>query len=341
MGVSGHEDLVKQRWQRELQKKAFETRNIPEHNLYALSTHVDENKPLVYLSAHCDEIGFVITHVNEEGFVYFAPVDDNIFDITAIRAKKVRINHEGKIIKGVIGHPPSHCLPWDPSQKIEWKHLWIDIGAKNKHEALKMVSIGDPVGMDRTFDILNEKYIVSGALDNRASCYAIADVFSKVAEKVTDINFISALHVQEEIDQRGAQMAAYHWQPSLHIVVDVIFALDHPEVEVKNIGKLGLDQGPIVVWNSALSDRFTKLVKQVAQGENIPFQEMAWGGKIPTDAFHSSKVRHGIPTICVGIPLRYMHTNGEMVAVEDIENTTTLLQEFIFRLNKERSTHFP
>ena len=335
-GVTGHEEPVKEVWKAHMSRKGVEVLDRPGGNCYARVRPAASSKPLrVYLSAHCDEIGFIVTYVTDDGFVYFSPIDDDLIDSSAIRAKKVRIMHKGKPVTGVIGHTPFHCLPSKPSEKVAWHDLWIDIGASSKKEALGIVSVGDPISIERGVDVLNERMLVSGALDDRTGCAVVAEVFLSLLGKLKNIELIAGIHVQEEVDQRGAQMAAQHWKPDVNICVDVDFALDHPETDIRGVGKAELGKGPVIVHNACLSKTLTEGVVEVARKNALPIQQLAWSRPLPADPFVMSKVDHGIPTAFVGIPLRYMHTNVETVSVDDLGATVQLLRHVLLWLDRD------
>ena len=255
-------------------------------------------------------------------------------------SQKVTITTEdGKEIRGLIGSKPPHALtPEERKKPVEIKHMYIDIGVASKEEAEAAgVELGNMITPYSEFETLaNEKYLTAKAFDNRYGCALAIDVLNRLKDENIDINLYAGATVQEEVGLRGAKVAANLIKPDLAIAVDVGVAFDVPGMtNEKNEGKLG--DGPLVIMMDATSiahDGFRKHIKSVAQAHNIPVQWATTPGG-GTDAGSIHVANEGIPTITIGVALRYMHSNVSVLNTDDYENSVRLITEVVRSLNDE------
>jgi putative aminopeptidase FrvX len=288
--------------------------------------------PSTAVVGHIDEIGLIVHHIDDDGFLWFTGVGG--WDPVIIVGQRVEIATRAGVVPGVIGRKPPHLLREDDRKKVpELRHLHIDIGAEDGDEARSLVRIGD-VGViaGEPLELPNGR-VVSRSMDNRIGCFVAFEAARLVAEAGGAPGDVMAVAVaQEEITFAGARTTAYSLRPDIAIVVDVTFATDQPGTEVNELGKHEFGGGAVLTRGSTLDPQVFELLHEAGEAEGIPFTVAASARSTGTDAdaFHLS--RAGIPTACVSVPLRYMHSPVEMVQLDDVENTARLIAAFAQRL---------
>jgi putative aminopeptidase FrvX len=288
--------------------------------------------PSVAVVGHIDEIGLIVHHIDDDGFLWFTGVGG--WDPIILIGQRVEITTRDGVVAGVIGRKPPHLLREDDRKKVpELRTLHVDIGARDGDEARSVVRIGD-VGVIAGDPVeLPNGRLVSRAMDNRLGTFVAFETARLVAEAGGAPGDVYAAAVaQEEITFAGARTTAYSLRPDIAIVVDVTFATDQPGTEVKELGKHEFGSGPVLTRGSTLDPQVFELLYAAGEAEGIPFTVSASARHTGTDAdaFHLS--RAGIPTGVVSVPLRYMHSPVEMVQLDDVENTARLIAAFARRL---------
>jgi putative aminopeptidase FrvX len=257
---------------------------------------------------HIDEIGLIVHHIDDDGYLWFTGVGG--WDPVILVGQRVEIATRNGPVLGVVGKRPIHLLrDEDRKQAPKLKDLHIDIGAANGDEARSLVRVGDvAVIAAEPVALPNNRYI-SRSLDNRIGCYVALETARLVAEAGGAPGDVYALAVtQEEITFAGARTSAYSLRPDAAIAVDVTFATDQPGVDDKEVGRSPLGSGPVITRGSTIDPTLFELLYETAEAEGIPFnvQASARGTGTDADAIHIS--RAGIPTAVVSVPLRYMHS---------------------------------
>jgi endoglucanase len=288
----------------------------------------DGATPLLAVVGHIDEIGLVITHVDEKGFLYFAPIGG--WDAQILIGQRVQVESKAGAVPGVVGRKPIHLLKDEQRKKVvELREMHIDIGAADEDEALKRVQVGDPVVVAADPVLLAGERLVSRSLDNRLGVYVALEALRRVHERGDLKGQMAAVAaVQEEIGSKGATTTAFSLEPDLALAVDVTHATDAPGVEEKEIGRHPLGSGPVIGRGSTLSPRVFELVSETAERMDAPHSIEASGRATWTDADAFQISRAGIPTGLISIPLRYMHSPVEMVDLADVEATIELIAAF-------------
>lgn len=282
--------------------------------------------PRVMLAGHYDEIGFIVTLIDEKGFLWVAPIGG--WDAQIPQGQRVAIRTAAGVVPGVIGKVPVHLQkPDDRSRVTPLTDLWVDIGAKDKKEAGKMVSIGDPMVIDQGVGELPNGRLMGRAFDDRAGAFVVLEAARMLAAMAPGAEVHAVGTVQEEIGSRGAVTSAFGIAPEVGIAVDVTFATDHPMMEAaeKREGKVALGAGPVLSRGANINPVLYAHLLQTAKKQKIPVQIVADGRATPTDADPMQLSRAGVAAALVSIPLRYMHTPGEIVSVSDLENTVRLI----------------
>ncbi len=281
---------------------------------------------------HIDEIGLIVHHIDDDGFLWFTGVGG--WDPIILVGQRVSINTRSGVIPGVVGKKPIHLMREDDRKKVpQLKDLHVDIGAADGEEARRLVRIGDvAVISGEPVEFPGNRY-VSRSMDNRLGCYVALEAARLVAEAGGAPGDVFALAVvQEEITFAGARTSAYSLRPDVAIAVDVTFATDQPGVDEKEIGRHRFGTGPVLTRGSTLDPALFELIYETAEAEGIPFtvSASARGTGTDADAIHIS--RAGIPSGVVSVPLRYMHSPVEMMQLDDIENAAKLLAAVAQRL---------
>jgi putative aminopeptidase FrvX len=288
--------------------------------------------PSVAIVGHSDEIGLIVTHIDDAGFLRFSGVGG--WDPQILVGQRVEVATKDGVIPGVIGKKPIHLLSPDDRKKVaEIKELHIDIGAKDGAEARAQVREGDvAVIAGEPLELPNNR-AVSRSMDNRLGCYVAYEAARLVAEAggaPGDVVAVAA--VQEETTFGGSTTTAYALRPDVAIVVDVTHATDAPGIDVNELGAHALGSGPVLERGSNIHPAVFEMLAETAQAEGIPFTIQASARHTGTDldAMHIS--RGGIPSGGIGLPLRYMHSPVEMVDLTDIAQAARLIAAFARRL---------
>lgn len=312
-GPSGSEDQVRAIVQQEIERFVDSVSIDTLGNLVAVKRG---DGPKVMLAAHMDEIGVVITHIDEKGFLRFAPVG-GVFPVTLI-GQRVKF---ASGMEGVIGSEPRESR----AEEIKLEKLYIDIGADSRSAAEAVTGVGEFATFWREFNVTNGR-LVAKAMDDRLGCAVLIQVLKELDASPNEVTCVFT--VQEEVGPRGAITSAYEASPALAIAVDVTATGDTPESKPMAVS---LGKGPAIKVKDAgmlTNPRVRQALIDAAKAANIPYQlEVLEGGT--TDAMVIQTTRAGIPTGVVSVPCRYIHTPSEMVDPNDVANTVKLLTQFL------------
>lgn len=294
--------------------------------------------PRVMLSGHCDEIGFMVQYIDDQGFIYFSPIGG--IDLHLVPGHRVLIQTQKGPILGVIGRKPIHLMKAEERKKVaKIDDLYIDIGAHDKKEVESQVNIGDPLIIDVGLEKLKNELICSRALDDKVGSFVVAETLRLIKEKGKPFSgqLISVATVQEEIGLRGATTSTYQHNPDIGIAVDVGFATDQPGIEKKKVGDISVGKGPIIARGANINPVVFDLLTRTAQEGKIPYQVEGVPRSTGTDANVMQLSRGGVASALISVPCRYMHTPVEVVSLQDLENTARLLSLFIQNLSADIS----
>jgi endoglucanase len=267
---------------------------------------------------HIDEIGLIVTHIDEEGYLWFAEVGG--WDAQVLVGQRVSIATRAGAVPGVIGRKPIHLLREEDRRKVaEVREMHIDIGAKDGAQAAELVRVGDVAVIAAEPLELPNGRIAARALDNRIGAFVALEAARLVAQAGGGAwEVVAVAAVQEETTFGGSRTSAFALEPDAAIVLDVTHATDAPGIEVKQAGKHELGSGPVLSRGSTLHPGLFELLHETAEREEIPFTVEAVGRNTGTDADAVHLSRGGVPTALVSIPLRYMHSPVELVALSDV-----------------------
>ncbi len=295
----------------------------------------DETK--VMLAAHMDEIGFMVKLITPEGFIRFLPLG-GWFD-QVLLGQRVNVKTSKGDVTGTIGSRPPHILPPEERKKVvEKKSMFIDIGASSKEEAEEFgVKPGDPIIPICPFSIMaNKKMYMAKGLDDRAGVAAMIEVMKNFKELDHPNEIYGVGTVQEEVGLRGATTSAYNIEPNVALSLEVAIAGDMPEMKPED-AQTKLGKGPaIVLYDASMipNIRLRDFVIDVCKEQNIPFQyeAMERGGQ---DGGRIQLSRGGVPTLCIGVPTRYIHSHVGIFNRDDFDNCVKLITEVIKRLDSD------
>jgi putative aminopeptidase FrvX len=284
--------------------------------------------PTIMLAGHIDEIGLIVTYIDDDGYLYVSGIGG--WDIQVLIGQRVRLRGRDGDVAGVVGKKPIHLIKQeDRDRASKITDLWIDIGARNREEAEARVTVGDSAVIDgRSIDLPNDR-LVSRAIDNRIGAFVVLEALQRYARKPGVAQVAAVATTQEEIAYHGggAIVSAFGVQPRAAIVVDVTFATDHPGVEKKELGEHKLGGGPVLTRGSIISPVLLGIIRESAQRAGIAYTMHAAGRDTSTDADAIHIAREGIATALVSIPNRYMHSPNEMVSLDDVDRAAELLAE--------------
>lgn len=298
-------------------------------------------KVRVMLAGHCDQIGLMVTHIDDSGYIYFNQIGG--IDASVLPGNRVVIHTDDGEIQGVIGHKPVHLMTSEErGKKVELKKLWIDFGAKDGDEAKALVSIGDPITFEPVVLPLGRNRVAGPACDDRVGVYVVMEALRLIAgqlrgKKNPPVAVYAVSTVQEEIGLRGARTSAFGIDPTVGIAVDVTHASDNPGAEVKEIGTVKLGQGPTVARGANINPVLHNLLVDTAKKKKIKYQPLSSPGATGTDANAIQVSRSGVATALLGIPNRYMHTPVEVVDLRDLEAAAKLVAETVIRITSRMS----
>ena len=334
IGVSGHEEDVASLIAEQLDG-TFDTRDAdPLGNQYFTRTG-EAGAPTVMLCAHMDELGFIVRHVEDEGFLRIGPIGGH--DARMVVDQDLTVHGEDGPVHGITGAKPAHLVEADErKQAIPMEELFVDVGTTSREATEGLgVRVGQIATFRRTGGVLNGGRVFTGkAVDDRAGCAVMVEVMRQLADRAVDATVCATASVQEEVGLRGALVAGTRLQPDVALALDVTVCGDTPGVEFRR-SPIRLGGGPAIKyydaaeWTGApVPRRLTRRLEQAADGAGIAYQrEVLFGGG--TDAWAIATSGRGVLTGCVSVPSRYIHSAVGCVHLDDVEGCVGLVLAFL------------
>jgi endoglucanase len=286
----------------------------------------------VMFAGHCDQIGLVVTHINDSGFIYAQTIGG--WDAQQLIGQRMVIWTASGEVPAVISRKPIHLLSDEERKQVaKLDDLWLDIGAKSKEEAASVVRVGDPVTLQLGFQEMRNNLANSPAMDNKTGLWVCLEGLRRASQQALNCAVFAVSTVQEEIGLRGAQTSAFGVDPHVGIAVDVTHATDCPTIDKKQQGDIALGNGPVIFRGPNMNPHVTERLFDTAKSKEIKFQVAASGRAVPNDANALQITRAGVATGLVSIPNRYMHSAVEVVSLEDIDRAADLLAAFVTGLS--------
>lgn len=291
--------------------------------------------PRVMISAHMDEIGLIVNHIDERGFLRVQKIG-GVNPLTLV-GRQVRVHGKQGPIDGVVGVAPIHLKRGDDNSIPKVDDLWIDIGAEDRNAAHTRVSVGATATVHQGLTQLSAHRICGRGLDNRTGCWMVAETARRLAERATafdaEVCFVS--NVMEEIGTLGIRQVAATVQPDALIALDVTHAMDFPGADPVQFADIALGNGPVLTVGGLNHPALIDSLATAADEASLPLQREAAGGRTGTDADDAFWMEGGIPTAVIGLPTRYMHSPTEVVDLRDMERLVDWLVAWVGRLHAD------
>jgi putative aminopeptidase FrvX len=286
----------------------------------------------VVIEAHCDEISWFVNYISEEGYIYVRRNGGSDHQIAP--SKKVNIWTKNGAVKGIFGWPAIHVRDAAKEETPTLKNIFIDCGMNKKELLEKGVDVGCVITFDDEFFVLNDKFFVGRALDNRIGGFMIAEVAKMLKENNIKLPFglyiVNA--VQEEIGLRGAEMIAHRIKPDVAIVTDVTHDAQSPMYDKKRDGDISCSKGPVLTFGPAVQNNLLQMLFDVAAKKEIAVQRAAVSRSTGTDTDAFAYSNAGVASALISLPLKYMHTTVETVHKDDTQQVINLMYEFLIQL---------
>lgn len=324
-GPSGDESVVGKLWRSEAKTFADTVRTDVHGNSFAL---LEGPGPRILLAGHIDEIGLMVNYIDDDGYLYMQPIGG--WDAQVLVGQRLRIlGNTGDVI-GVVGKKPIHLLDSDErSQASKIKHLWVDLGVKNRAEAQELVRVGNVGVIDAPVYEFPNKRLVSRSLDDRIGAFVVLEVLRRLATNRPVASVAAVATTYEEISSAGAAVAACSFEPHVALVVDATYSTDIPESSKKEYGDACLGKGVVLSRGSATNPLVYDRLIHLAEEHALPYSLQPAPSYTGTDADIIQIARSGIATATVSIAMRYLHTPNEMIDLTDVEHTIRLIELFI------------
>jgi putative aminopeptidase FrvX len=332
-GPSGYEDVAAAVW-REAAKSFAEVASDTLGSSYA-RVRAGEGAPTLAVVGHIDEIGFAITHIDENGLLAVSSLGG--FGAEQLLGQHVVIATRDGLVRGVVGRRDSEESGRD-RPRVELSDLHVDIGAADQEEAAALVRPGDAgVWHSEPLELRNGRF-VSKALDNRLGSYVALEAARRVAEAGdARVDVVAVAAVQEEIGSHGSRTAAFALEPAVALAIDVTWSTDVPGRSARRAGRTDLGAGPAITRGPVVHRIVSDLLEETADAEQIPHAVDVYSGRTQTDADAVHISRAGIPTGLISIPIRYMHSPIELGSLDDVEAAVRLVAAFARRLTPQTS----
>ncbi|HEX2636797.1 MAG TPA: M20/M25/M40 family metallo-hydrolase [Gemmatimonadales bacterium] len=331
-GPSAFEAAPARVWRTEAERFAGSVRADVAGNSFA--TLNGDGRPRVMFAGHIDEIGIMVSHIDDEGYISFDTIGG--WDHQVFVGQRVRMLGREGPVAGVVGKKAIHLMEKEDREKVsKVEELWIDIGAAGRAEAERRLRIGDPGVLAAGVLEFPNGRLVSRCIDNRIGAFVVLEALRQLADGPRPAASVTAVATtREEIAATGggARSSAATLEPDVAIVVDVTHATDYPGIDKRRHGDYRLGGGPVLSRGASVSEIVFERLAEAADAERIPYAIEAASRDTHTDAEAIFNAHRGVATALVSVPNRYMHSPNEMIAIEDLDRTARLLAAFVRRL---------
>lgn len=331
---SGYEDEAAKIWMDEARGFATDIRRDYHGNTDLVLN--PGGSPRIMLSGHYDEIGFLISHIDSDGFIWIDPIGG--WDPQIPQGQHMIIRGRKGHVPGVIGKGPIHLMKEEARKQVtKLTEQWVDIGVSSRKEAEKLVAIGDPMVLAQGLNRLQGNLVAGRGFDNRGGAFVVLEAARLLASMNPKAEIHAVATVQEEIGLRGARTAAFGIDPQVGIAVDVTFATDYPTMgdAVKRFDKLKVGSGAVITRGPNINPKLFDLMVATAEKQKIKYQISAEGRATGTDANAIQVSRSGVATGLISIPNRYMHSPCELVSLDDLEACAELMAHTCARITEK------
>lgn len=281
----------------------------------------------VMLAGHCDQIGLIVQYIDDKGFIYVQSLGG--WDPQVLIGQRMNVWAKNGPIFGIIARKPIHLLTDEERKQVpKLKDLWLDIGAKDKEQAAKLVRVGDAITVELEFREMQNNRVASPAMDDKSGLWVVMEALRRVNKKKLNCALFAVSTVQEEVGLRGAKTSAFGIDPHVGVAVDVTFSTDCPTIKAEEEGDISLGKGPVIHRGPNMNPIVVDRLIDAAGKNDISYQLAASGRPTGTDANAIQVNRAGVAAGLVSIPNRYMHSPVEMISLDDIDQAADLLARF-------------
>jgi putative aminopeptidase FrvX len=332
-GPSAFEAAPARVWRGEAEAFADKVRADVAGNSFA--TLNPDGRPRLMLAGHIDEIGVIVTHIDDDGYLSFDTIGG--WDPQVFVGQRVLVLGRHGVVTAVVGKKAIHLMDKDDREKVsKVEDLWLDIAATSRAEANAQVRIGDPGVLASSVLEFPNGRLVSRSIDNRIGAFVVLETIRYLAADATRpaaaVTAVATSREEIAANGGGARSGAVALEADVALVVDVSHATDYPGIDKRKRGDHRLDSGPILARGASVNERVFDLLVEAAEAERIPYSIEAVSRDTHTDAEAIFNAHRGVATGLVSVPNRYMHSPNEMVAIEDLDRTARLLAAFARRL---------
>lgn len=331
-GPSGYEEKIQAVVKEHIAGYSDEVRTDWHGNVSGV---VNAEAPLrVMLAGHCDQIGFLVQHIDEMGYLRLNPIGG--WDVQMLIGQKLVVWTDNGPVNGVIARKAIHLLTQEERKQVpELKELWLDIGVKDEAEARGLVAIGDPVTLELGFREMRNNLASAAGMDDRVGVWVIMQALKQIAAGQSQVAVHAVSTVQEEIGLRGARTSAFQIAPQVGIAVDVTHATDCPGIDQNQYGRVKVGAGPVVFRGPNVNPHVYRRLADLASEHNVPMQTVGISKAASNDGNALQINRDGCATGIIGIPNRYMHSPVEVISLDDLDNAAKLIALFCLSLTPD------
>ena len=293
-----------------------------------------QGSPKIMLDGHCDQIGLMVNHIDDKGFLRITPIGG--WDVQMLVGQHMLVWTQAGPVPGVVSRKAIHLLTPEERKTVpEMKNLWIDIGVADADEAREAVAVGDPVTFELQMRRLKNNLVASPGIDNKVGVWVVMNALQRIAENHPQAAVFAVSAVQEEIGLRGTITSAYQINPDLGIAVDVTHATDCPTVDANEHGDVKLGAGPVVYRGPNVNPVIFQQLMELSDAHGITVQPNGISKAASNDANAMQLSRGGVATGLVAIPNRYMHSPVEIASLTDMEGAAELIAQFCLAVDEE------
>jgi len=290
--------------------------------------------PRVMLAGHCDQIGLMVQHIDESGYLYVQPIGG--WDMQILLGQNLTVWAKDGPIAAVVARRAPHLLTNEERNKVpQFQDVWLDAGFKDRKEAESLVTAGDPVTFALGYRDLRNGLAVSPAMDDKVGLWVVMEALRLLKGRPLQAAVYCVSTVQEEVGLRGATTSTYGIHPTVGVAVDVCHATDTPGNDKKQLGDTRLGDGPVLFRGPNINPRVLERLEEAARARQLAVQVRGVPRATGTDANAMQLSREGVATGLVGIPNRYMHSPVEVVSLHDLDTAAQLLAEFCLRVTPQ------
>lgn len=331
-GPSGYEGALQEVFKEQMAPyvDSIETDNMG--NVMAVKKG-PEGSPKVMLTAHCDEIGFLVSNIDDNGFLYVQEIGG--IDTDLLPGRKVEIHTEKGVVNGIFGKKAIHLTKGEEKKKLGIEDIWLDIAATSREDAMARVEVGDYITFAKEAIFYDNQRVASPSTDDRIGVWTLIETAKMLQGETLNCSVYFVSTCQEELGARGAKTAADYIHPDVGIAIDVTHATDYPTADSRLAGNIKLGGGPVIAMGPNINQEVCRELKAAAGETAVQYEAIA--RPTGTDANVIQLSSCGVKTGLVSIPCRYMHTPYEVVSLDDARYAARLLANYVKSLTCENS----